>query len=277
MKKITASVGNKGINKLADVKVIQTLLNQQKLVGFTIPLRVDGKSGPKTIYRIEAFQKNIVKMIRPDGRVDPGGKSINVLNKTPVGMATIKALKVTYSSGIPTKKQIVSNYAISVIKMALKNAGIPHAVITSTIRKPEEQAVIMYQNAVKNLSGQFKLYGPTGDKVLTVYKANKSKSKNDVIKLMTKEIEDQLKNGNKTSKHVVTEAQYKTLNIFDIGVNSSRAVCGTKFNIQKFTNALSKLKKDGYIEKLIDETKKTNSCWHVEIKPNAKIIPRAWF
>lgn len=32
------------------------------------------------------------------------------------------------------------------------------------------------------------------------------------------------------------------------------------------------LEKDGYIDTLIDETGKSNSCWHLEIKPNKKSI-----
>lgn len=273
MEKIIGSVGNKGKNIITDVKIIQKLLNQHKLAGFPAPLKLDGKSGPNTVKRIEAFQKSIVKMSRPDGCIDPGGRSLMALNKTSIA-TSIQLLKVTYSNSIPLDKRIVSVYAISVIKMALKKAGMSQAVITSTIRKPDEQAAIMYENAKKNLPGQFKLYGLTGDKVLNVYKSNITKNKNDVIMLMKEKIEDELKKGNKTSKHVVTEAQYKTLNIFDIGVNSTRAAGVATFDIQKFSNALDELNKEGYIQNMIDETKKTNSCWHIEIKPDIKAIPK---
>ena len=85
MKKIIASVGNKGKNNISDVKVVQSLLNQQKLVGFPIPLKADGKSGPNTVKRIEIFQKNILKMIRPDGLVDANGKTFKHLVATKVG------------------------------------------------------------------------------------------------------------------------------------------------------------------------------------------------
>jgi len=274
MKSIISSVGHQGQNNFSDVKVVQELLNQQQLIGCPAPLKIDGKSGPNTIKCIEAFQKNIVKMRRPDGRVDPGGNTITLLNKMPVTATAAGPLKVTYSNSIPQAKQIVSTYAISVIKMALKNAGMEQAVITSTIRKPDEQAKIMYKNAEKNLAAQFKLYGQTGDKVLNVYNENKTKSKDDVIKLMTDEIVAQLKRGNKTSKHVVTEQQFQSLNIFDIGVNSTRATGEAAFNLQKFTTALNALENEGYISKLIDETKKSNSCWHIEIKPNIKAIPQ---
>lgn len=83
MQKIFAPVGRGGKNNAFDVKVVQQLLNQHRIPMHTIPLRVDGLVGQKTIVRIEAFQKNIVKMIRPDGRVDPNGKTItSLLNKS---------------------------------------------------------------------------------------------------------------------------------------------------------------------------------------------------
>ncbi|SQD76522.1 glycoside hydrolase family protein [Moritella yayanosii] len=85
MKKIIASVGNKGKNNLLDVKVVQGLLNQHKLVGFPIILKIDGKSGPNTVKRIEAFQKNVLKMIRPDGLVDANGKTFKHLVAIKVG------------------------------------------------------------------------------------------------------------------------------------------------------------------------------------------------
>lgn len=85
MKKIIASVGNKGKNNIADVKVVQGLLNQQKLVGFPMLLRIDGKSGSNTVKRIEAFQKNILKMVRPDGLVDVNGKTFKRLAAIKVG------------------------------------------------------------------------------------------------------------------------------------------------------------------------------------------------
>ena len=84
-------------------------------------------------------------------------------------------------------------------------------------------------------------------------------------------IEAYAKEGKRVSKHCVSVEDYKKLNVIDIGYNSTKAVC-KNFNEAKFTNALKSLQKEGYIEKLIDETKKSNSCWHIEIKPNKKSI-----
>jgi hypothetical protein len=74
----------------------------------------------------------------------------------------------------------VSQYSISVIKQALINTNMPQAVITSTIRTPLEQANIMYDQAKKSLTAQFRLYGSTGDEVLKVYKNNAKKTKNAI-------------------------------------------------------------------------------------------------
>ena len=79
MDKITASVGRSGVNRAADVKLIQKLLNGQKIPGDIVHLKEDGKIGDKTISRIDAFQKKILKMVTPDGRVDPNGKTFKKL------------------------------------------------------------------------------------------------------------------------------------------------------------------------------------------------------
>ena len=183
-----------------------------------------------------------------------------------------KKPKVTYSSQLPISKQIVSPYAISIIQHALQKADMPQAVITSTIRTPKEQARIMYNNAKEDLTKQFQLYGSTGDEVLKVYKANQDRSESEVLQLMEDQIASLLKQGRKTSRHVVTTDQYKDCNIIDIGVSSTRKVCGKSFSAEKFTKALTDLQAKRYIEKLIDETKKTNTCWHIEIKPNSKAL-----
>ena len=79
MGKITASVGRSGVNRAADVKLVQKLLNEHTIPGEDTRLIEDGKIGDKTISRIEAFQRKILKMITPDGRVDPNGKTITKL------------------------------------------------------------------------------------------------------------------------------------------------------------------------------------------------------
>ena len=80
---IQASVGRGGVNHAEDTRQIQTLLNRHPdLPG--VPLLVDGVIGPVTIAAIEAFQGRHVGMALPDGRVDPGGRTLSLLSAAPV-------------------------------------------------------------------------------------------------------------------------------------------------------------------------------------------------
>lgn len=80
MTEIRASVGDGGSNRKGDVAWVQRLLNRLPLETHASPLTVDGLCGRKTIERIRAFQSEVVRMSRPDGRVDPGGRTLAALN-----------------------------------------------------------------------------------------------------------------------------------------------------------------------------------------------------
>lgn len=300
-KGIIRSVGKSGSNEFRDVKLVQIYLNSFiKMVPTKKILVEDGLIGNSTINAIKDFQKKSVGMNNPDGRVDPDGKTFRYLtlyfnapeqdkieqsiqkgNTTTQfpqispqkiqSKAGLNNLSVIYN-GVLESRKIVSSYSMDVIKLALKESGMECAAITSTLRTPEEQAKIMLKNAKKDLPSQYRLYGSRGDAVLKVYAENKSKADNEIISLMVNKINEFSESGQRVSKHCVSIENYKKLNIFDIGVNSTRAVCKS-FNMTKFTKALENLVADGYIENLIDETKKSNSCWHIEIKPNIKSIP----
>jgi hypothetical protein len=70
MKTIVASVGRGGLNRTDDVRLVQELLNRY-LQSPQRPLVVDGVMSPRTIAAIEAFQRRVVNMHRPEGRIDP--------------------------------------------------------------------------------------------------------------------------------------------------------------------------------------------------------------
>ena len=83
--KISASVGQGGKNIKADVITVQNLLNKKNA-----KLVVDGSCGPKTIAAITAFQKQVVKLAKPDGRIDVGGttwKALTASTATPAPAA----------------------------------------------------------------------------------------------------------------------------------------------------------------------------------------------
>jgi muramidase (phage lysozyme) len=87
LRTIGGPVGAGGANDKIDVRTVQQLLNaaESKLTAAKVPfsgfppLLVDGISGPRTEEAIRKFQKEVVGMPHPDGRVDPNGKTLQVL------------------------------------------------------------------------------------------------------------------------------------------------------------------------------------------------------
>jgi peptidoglycan hydrolase-like protein with peptidoglycan-binding domain len=281
---IFQSVGQGGLNRRDDVIAVQRHLNLVIGQLGLRPLAVDGAAGRNTIAAIIEFQRRIAKLSMADGRIDPNGRTLKALNSVgaavgpapaPGGLApgSPATVTVTYKTDVPAAARIVSNYGMKVIERAVSAAGMRAAVITSTLRLPAEQAEIMYRNAAQNLVGQYRLYGSTGDQVLDVYKQNKAKPKAEVVKLMETKIEELAAKGQRVSNHVTTVAKYAALNIVDIGVGSTTTAAGPTFNKAKLTEAFRKLETDGYIRRFIDETAKTNQCWHLEIVPDAKPLP----
>jgi peptidoglycan hydrolase-like protein with peptidoglycan-binding domain len=80
---ISASVGVGGVNRTEDVRQVQQRLNLFVARLELEPLHVDGDCGPKTRAAIVAFQDDVVGMEVPDGRVDPGGRTWQVLDAAP--------------------------------------------------------------------------------------------------------------------------------------------------------------------------------------------------
>lgn len=274
--RIGGSVGIGGTNRPADIRVVQQAINANlRSLTPLRPLVVDGSLGrvpatSLTVGAIMEFQRRVIRMAMPDGRVDPNGGTLRQLNKGASVARSGGAAEVTYSDKVPQGRRIASDYAKGVIKLALLRASMPRAVITSTLRTPDEQAAIMYKNAQKNLAAQFRLYGRAGDQVLRVYKENASKPRAQVVALMEQKIKELLRQGTRTSKHCIAESDYKALNVIDIGLNSTRAACGAAMNAAGFTKALADLRREGYIDKFIDETNKSNQCWHIEVRPGKK-------
>jgi peptidoglycan hydrolase-like protein with peptidoglycan-binding domain/HAMP domain-containing protein len=74
---IAASVGLNAVNRPADVRNVQGLLNEARAAKGQPPITVDGLVGPQTIGAIKAFQAG--EGIVADGRVDPGRATITAL------------------------------------------------------------------------------------------------------------------------------------------------------------------------------------------------------
>lgn len=272
---LTGSVGRNGRNAPADVAVVQKLL-----AGFVrqqngLALRTDGQVDDPTVTAIVDFQRLVARIPSPDGRVDPNGGTLRALiaHNAPAGATSPTAIgtaAVTYASGLDAQSRIVSDYSLRVIGHACSLAGLKAAVITSTLRLPAEQAAIMYRNAAQDLEGQYALYGANGDAILDVFAANRSKPQAQVVDAMRVKIEELANQGRLVSNHVTTPALYAKLNVIDIGVSSTQAAAGSTFSLTRLTKAFSDLNHSGHIKTFIDETARTNRCWHVEIVPDAK-------
>ena len=72
---IQQSVGAGGANVAADVKLVQTLLNQQVATLQIAALAVNGQADAPTIAAIQKLQTQVLHMPTADGRIDPGGRT----------------------------------------------------------------------------------------------------------------------------------------------------------------------------------------------------------
>jgi hypothetical protein len=75
------------MNLPGEVRAIQELLNRHRPIPLA-QLKTDDRIGPKTIVAIEEFQGRVVKMSKPDGRVDPNGRTLQLLNGQPLSPST---------------------------------------------------------------------------------------------------------------------------------------------------------------------------------------------
>jgi hypothetical protein len=92
MATIGGSVGNGGKNARNDVLAIQNLINQ--CIGSLVPrapLAANGVCDSATKDAITDFQQRVVKISAPDGRVDPGGHTLEALNVVASGKPYVPA------------------------------------------------------------------------------------------------------------------------------------------------------------------------------------------
>ena len=100
---LQGSVGRNGRNLSDDVRQIQKALNRVGPVngGPVIPLVVDGFVGPKTIKAIEDFQRTQFPTKFPDGRIDPGQRTVGRLNELLVDVPTFNDEMVPVTASVP--------------------------------------------------------------------------------------------------------------------------------------------------------------------------------
>jgi hypothetical protein len=104
---LAASVGAGGRNRPTDVAILQHLLNNALYDVDTVPfLPIDGQADQALTNVIIAFQKLVMKTPKPDGRIDPHGKSITALRKLTVGSFLPKIYGQEQDFSLWTKMQI---------------------------------------------------------------------------------------------------------------------------------------------------------------------------
>ncbi|PTT91571.1 peptidoglycan-binding protein [Pelomonas sp. HMWF004] len=106
---ISASVGRDGHNQPADVKVVQALLNQR---GFDCG-QVDGRCGRRTVQAIISFQSDFTRT--PDGRVDPGGKTLARLNNEGATMPPKPELNASLTRLVPAPLKSAINGGLKAV------------------------------------------------------------------------------------------------------------------------------------------------------------------
>ncbi len=197
MASIQRAVGRGVTNpRSEDVLLVQQLLNRHRPAPLS-KIAEDGIQGNETIGAIEEFQRRVVKMNPPDGRVDPNGRTIRMLSQTPgqggvepsalthhrivaaspVGAAGPKttttppavvgqfdtfshpdASKVTLSYGSNAVR--LNAKAEHLLKSILASVGIVGATVTSTLRTYHDQArITMTQTYVSNPNTVAQWYG----------------------------------------------------------------------------------------------------------------------
>jgi len=184
MIKISFAVGLGAPNHPADVLAIQNRLNSyvQRL---GLPrLVADGRCGLQTLTAIREFQRRLLRLPKPDGRVDPNGHTLARLSETaPLTSPAIPPDIVTLE-GTP-----LPDPAAKVLKHILRGAGLKRARVTSVTRTPADQARIMYDKIVEHgLAYSYGLYAAPGRKVTKVFEDNKGQPRDAVIGRMQAEI-----------------------------------------------------------------------------------------
>jgi hypothetical protein len=136
MPTITRPVGGTVANPIRDeVRLVQRLLNRHRPPPLR-PIVEDGLEGPHTKAAIEEFQRRVLRMAHPDGRVDPGGATLRALVEggAPPAPAAAVTVQFQHHGKLPTGV-----------------TGLPGAAVTATATRYESSVTVS-----GGLSGIFK-------------------------------------------------------------------------------------------------------------------------
>lgn len=163
MASISRPVG-RGVTNLnrSEVTLVQQLLNRHRQPPLR-PIAEDGIVGTETINAIEEFQRRVLRMNMPDGRVDPGGRTLQALSgQQPLGMPVTPA--GSFDAGLVASgitNPIAQANAKAVLK-ALKDNGITSKRAQANILAQVNAECGFLPRSEGNYSAAtlLKLYGP---------------------------------------------------------------------------------------------------------------------
>jgi hypothetical protein len=126
------------------------------------------------------------------------------------------SVKLSFNTSLPSEdRDVVSKKSREMLIASAERSNNNEVVITSTIRRPQRQAQIMYDNLENGVTIRYK---EPGREVINVYRAQKDKgaAREDIIRKMEAKIIELGMKGSRVSLHCVTEEQYGQLNVIDI-------------------------------------------------------------
>jgi hypothetical protein len=135
MDEIAASVGEGGVNRASDVRIVQQLLNQHAIALGLPLLVVDNDAGENTIKAIRQYQKDVVGLAEPDGRIDPGGKSWQALDS---GKSVAAPPRGAGSNLLSGRNWWLAN-----------QAKYPNSAALADLASPFRQNVVRFTDALK--------------------------------------------------------------------------------------------------------------------------------
>jgi murein endopeptidase len=153
MYRLSASVGSGGVNNHDDVLIVQRLLNRNTHIVDSIGrVPEDGNVDDRTRSAIASFQRDIVRLAQPDGRVDPGGRTFRVLTGDSPHGATVAFVQLPadgqgyylYTTadrlwGTPRTIQSVRNVALNLTRAGIE-IGVGHISFANGARMPPHQS-----------------------------------------------------------------------------------------------------------------------------------------
>ena len=144
MVKLLAAVGAGGTNAQVDVKAVQNLLNQSiRTITPLAPLKVTGICDSLTIEAITQFQRRVVRLPAADGRIDPGGQTLQALITTASGGTFQPGLGPV--AGVP---------AAPAHKPGTPYTDNPNEAVTKTTKPDVQQVITLARAGWSDLNAQ---------------------------------------------------------------------------------------------------------------------------